>query len=131
NITELLYAAGAGPAMVGAVEYSDYPPEASKLERVGNAQALDIEKIASLHPDLVVAWRSGNPPLQVRQIENLGIPVFHVDPEHLSDIPIDVEKLGRLSGTEETARIAARSFRSRLEILQRRYSGKSKVKIFY
>ncbi len=131
SITELLFAAGAGKFLVGAVEYSDYPAGAVTLERVGNAGAIDIERIAALHPDLVVAWKSGNPLLQLRKLESLGIPVFRVDPEHLSDIPDEIEKLGFLSGTEETARQAAHAFRLQLERLKKRYSGKSKVKVFY
>lgn len=131
NITELLYAAGAGKSMVGAVEYSDYPPEALKLERVGNAQSLDIEKIASLRPDLVVAWKSGNPPDQLNELHALGVPVFYVDPMRLSAIPTDIEKLGALSGTEDTAKKSAQAFNRRLEVLRNRYSGKKQVSVFY
>ena len=62
--TELLFAAGAGDRVVAVVEYSDYPPAAKMLSSVGSASALDIERIAVLKPDLVVAWGSGNPKRQ-------------------------------------------------------------------
>lgn len=56
HATELLFAAGAGAAVVGVVAHSDWPPEARALPRVGDAGALDLERIAALAPDLVVAW---------------------------------------------------------------------------
>ena len=62
HLTELLFAAGAGDAVVGVVSYSDYPPEAAQRPHVGDAQNLDVESIVTLQPDLVVAWQSGNPP---------------------------------------------------------------------
>src|SRR5690606_1807855 len=60
HATELLFAAGAGAHVVGVVEYSDYPPPARQLPQVGGAATFDVERIAALKPDLVVAWQSGN-----------------------------------------------------------------------
>src|ERR1044072_2301941 len=60
HVTELLYAAGGGAKLVGAVSYSDYPPEAKQVPRVGDNKALDLERIVALKPDLIVVWRHGN-----------------------------------------------------------------------
>src|SRR4051794_22756055 len=60
HTTELLFAAGAGPALVGVSEFSDYPPAAKRIAHIGGSAALDIERIVSLKPDLVVGWHSGN-----------------------------------------------------------------------
>jgi iron complex transport system substrate-binding protein len=60
HTTELLFAAGAGRQVVGAVAHSDYPPAAEDIPRVGGYSNLDYERILSLSPDLVVAWASGN-----------------------------------------------------------------------
>jgi len=54
HVTELLYAAGGGSKIVGAVSYSDYPPEAKQLPRVGDNKSLDLERIVALKPDLIV-----------------------------------------------------------------------------
>ena len=59
HVTELLFAAGAGSSIVGVLEYSDYPPAAKQLERVGDNRALDLERIVALKPDLVIAWPYG------------------------------------------------------------------------
>src|SRR5580692_10826031 len=45
NLTELLFAAGAGDRVIAADEYSDYPPAAKALPRIGNAYALDLERV--------------------------------------------------------------------------------------
>jgi hypothetical protein len=60
HITELLFAAGAGDRVVGTAEYSDYPPAAKVLPRVGG-HSLDLEAVVALKPDLVLGWQSGNP----------------------------------------------------------------------
>ena len=60
HVTELLFAAGAGAQVVGVVAYSDFPPEATALPQVGGYSKVDLEAVAALRPDLVVAWRSGN-----------------------------------------------------------------------
>ncbi len=131
SITELLYAAGAGKRLVGVVDYSDYPEAALTIAKVGGAGALDIERIASLRPDLVVAWKSGNSPGQIAQLEKLGIPIYYAEPRHLSDIPLDVERLGILAGSAEAATLSAASFRKQMESLRSRYSGKKPVSVFY
>jgi len=56
HLTELMYAAGAGERMAGALAYSDYPSAARALPRVGSEAAIDLEALVALRPDLVVAW---------------------------------------------------------------------------
>ena len=56
--TELAFAAGITP--VGVSSYSDYPPEAAKIEQVSSWQGMNLERIVALKPDLVLAWRGGN-----------------------------------------------------------------------
>lgn len=131
SITEMLYAAGAGSKIVGAVDYSDYPKAALNLPRVGSADALDIERIVGLRPDLVVAWASGNPSGELDKIKNLGIPVYYAEPRHLQDIAVDIERLGMLAGTGRDALHAAQSFRGGIAALRHRYSEKPAVSVFY
>ncbi len=130
HVTELLYAVGAGHFIVGAVEYSDYPEAAKKIPRVGSGAGLDIEAIVALHPDLVVAWQSGNPSWQVDRLIGLGIPVFLTEPRHLDDIAGLLEKLGKLAGTDSAGKAAA-DFRRHLMQLRTRYSGRETVFVFY
>lgn len=131
NITEVVYAAGAGDALVGTVEFSDYPAAAKKLPRVGSYARIDIESVAALKPDLVLAWDSGNPPASVAQLRKLGIPVFVTEPKTLNDIPRDIERYGRMAGTESISLPAADEFRRKLTALHARYAARKPVRVFY
>jgi iron complex transport system substrate-binding protein len=131
HITELLYAAGAGDRIVGAVEYSDYPAPAQKLVRIGSAAAFDHERIAALKPDLAVVWGSGNPAGQVTQLKRLGIRVFVSEPRRLEDISTTIERLGQLAGTDAVARPAAQAFAARLQALRHRHAASRTVSVFY
>jgi len=130
HVTELLYAAGAGERVVAAVEYSDHPEAAKRLPRIGSYAALDLERIATLKPDLAVAWGSGNPPAQVAQLARLGIPVFVSEPKKLEDIPASLRRLGRLTASA-TAEPAARDFERRHAALREKYAGRRSVAVFY
>ncbi len=131
HITELLYAAGGGQAVVASVEYANYPEAAKALPRVGTYSAFDLERIASLKPDLLVVWGSGNPPGQVAQLRRLGIPIFISEPRQLGDVPSSLRRLGQLLGTEKAAEQAAGQFEQRLAALRQRYAGKREVSVFY
>jgi len=131
HVTELLFSAGAGDRIVGVVEYSDYPPAARQLPRVGAYNAVDMERILALRPDLVVAWASGNPPALIEQLRELGLTVFLSEPRELEDVASNLERLGRLAGTGATARAAANVFRQRLRALREHYAGRAPVSVFY
>ena len=131
NVTELLYAAGAGNFVVGAVAYSDYPEAAKNIPRVGSGAGLDIETIIALHPDLVIAWQTGNPSWQIERLIALGMPVFVTEPRKLGDIADLLDKFGKLSGTEAMASKTAADFRQHLARLRARYSGRPVVPVSY
>ena len=131
HLTELLYAAGAGSRVVGAVEYSDYPPQAKALPSVGGEAGIDLEAVLALRPDLVVAWPNAGSLKAVSRLGELGLPVFRSEPRTLEDIARTLERLGVLAGTRDAAQAAADAFRARRTELERRYSGRPKVRVFY
>ncbi|CAG9180081.1 cobalamin-binding protein [Cupriavidus pinatubonensis] len=131
HVTELLYAAGGGDRIVGTVHYSDYPPQARDIPRVGDNKALDLERIAALKPDLIVVWRHGNAQKQTDRLRALGLPLFYSEPRRLESIPDNLEKLGTLLGTEATAHRAADDFRQRVAALRKTYAAKPPVTVFY
>src|SRR5215470_14112393 len=77
NLTEIVFALGAGDRLVGVSEYSDYPEAARAIPRVGGLE-VSAEHVASLHPDLVLASRDGNPRGPVTALAAAGIPVLTV-----------------------------------------------------
>lgn len=131
HAAESLYAAGAGDKLVGTVEYSDYPPAAKKVPRVGGYSRIDLEAVAALKPDLVIAWQSGNNMPQVDKLKALGLAVYVSQPNKMADVADQLERLGQLAGTETAANAAAAAFRKRLEMLQTANANKPKVRVFY
>jgi len=131
HIAESLYAAGAGDRLVGTVEYSDYPPEAKKVPRVGGYSRVDLEAIAALKPDLVLAWESGNNMPQVDKLKGLGLTVYVSQPNKIENVADQLVRLGQLAGTEPAANAAAERFRKRLDSLRAANVGKPKVRVFY
>jgi iron complex transport system substrate-binding protein len=131
HLTEILFHVAAGDRLVGTVRFGDHPPEATRLPQVGSAGHLDLERIVSLQPDLVVAWQSGNPSRQVEQLERLGIPVYLNEPRRLEDLAGTLERLSLLTGTGEAGPARAQAFRERGRALAEQYAGLPPVRLFY
>ena len=131
HLTELLYAAGAGSRVVGAVDYSDYPPQARALPRVGSDAGIDLEAVLALRPDLVVAWPNAGTRRAIDRLAELGPPLFRSEPRELEDIAATLERLGALAGTSPLALRAACEFRARKDALEKRFSARPKVRVFY
>jgi iron complex transport system substrate-binding protein len=131
HVTELLYAAGGAAKMVGAVSYSDYPPEARQLPRVGDNKALDLERIVALKPDLIVVWRHGNAQRQLDRLRELHVPLFFSEPHRLDDVAVSLTRLGQLLGTSPTADAAAAAYRRDIATLRTQYASRPPVSVFY
>jgi iron complex transport system substrate-binding protein len=126
--TELLFAAGAGSQVIATVEYSDEPAAARQIARIGDVAAFDMERLVSLHPDVVVVWASGGNPAQRQKIAGLRIPIYEQQVARLADIPAVIRRLGVLAGTGSVADQAAQRMEARLAALTREYmthSGKA------
>jgi iron complex transport system substrate-binding protein len=130
HVTELLFAAGAGHQLVGVSQYSDFPAPAKQIPSVGGSGQLDIERIVSLKPDLIVAWGSGNNRRQLARLRKLGLTVFESEPRSFEAIADSLERLGKLVGRDE-GRLQAQQFRQHVQTLQQHYAGRSPVTVFY
>ena len=130
HATELLFAAGAGTRVVGVMSGSDFPPAATQRPVVGNANALDLERILALRPDLIVTWPYTTP-TQVDVLRAQGIAVFTTNPRTIDGIARDIERLGILANSSTVARDVAQRFRTRLAGLAERSAGKMIVRVFY
>lgn len=120
--TAMLFAAGAGAQIVGTSDYSNEPAAAQRIERVGDSQSFDLERVLALHPDVVVVWSGGTNAAQIDKLERVGLKVYRHRIERLADIPESVRRLGVLAGTQSQARAAAASLSASIEALRRRYA---------
>ncbi|AMG02755.1 vitamin B12 ABC transporter substrate-binding protein BtuF [Vibrio mimicus] len=131
HATEIAYAAGLGDKLVAVSEYSDYPPQALKLERVANHQTINIEKILTLKPDLIIAWPAGNPPRELAKLRQLGFTIYDSQTKTLDEIANNIEALSQYSTNPEIGQKAANDFRQRLQGLREQYAGNQPIRFFY
>lgn len=131
HVTELLYAAGGGAKIVGAVTYSDYPEEAKALPRVGDNRQVDLERVIAMKPDLIVVWMHGSSERQVEILRQLKVPIFHSEPKKLDGIADSLVRMGQLMGTEGVANAAAAGIRAQFAAMAQKYSKRPPVRLFY
>lgn len=131
HITELLFAVGAGGALVGVDVWSDYPPAARLIPRVGDVFALDVERLLSLRPDLVMYWESGTPQQQQQQLRTLNLRLMGTEQRHLTDIETALVDFGRLTGHALQGREVAAKFRATRLALIARYANRPRLRVFY
>jgi iron complex transport system substrate-binding protein len=123
SVTETLFALGLGDRVVGDTDFCDYPLEAKQKTHVGGPINPNIEAIAALHPDLVVATRSINRPASVRSLEQLGIPVYATDPRTVGQVLTSTQRLGELLDAGDAGRSLAADLGRRLGGLDQRLAG--------
>ena len=131
--TELLYAVGAGEQIVGRDNYSDYPPEALDLPAIGDLLAgINMEQIAALKPDLVIASEL-NTPDQVKSLETIGLKVYYLaNPDDFPGLYANVETVAKLSGHETQGAVLATQLKERVDSIQKTLANvESKPKVFY
>ncbi len=131
NLAELVFAAGAGDRLKAVVEYSNFPAAVARIPRVGDAFRIDLERIVELDPDLVIAWKSGNPQPALQKLQQMGITVWQIEitkPEEIADA---VESISRAAGTETEGEAEALNLRNRLAALKQQNAGKSRLDFFY
>lgn len=131
HVTELLFAAGGGEKIVGAVSYSDYPEAARQIPRVGDNRQVDMERVIAMKPDLIVVWLHGSSARQIDTLRQLGVPIFHSEPKKLESIADSIATLGKLMGTENVAEPVAANLRQQFASLARQYAQRPPVRMFY
>ena len=122
NLTEMLYAIGAGKHVIAVSRDSDYPAAAGKLPKVSAYPRLDVERIAHFHPDLIVVWYVGHESMQLQQLAHLGIPIFYSHIQTVPDIAKTLQVLGKITGHQQQADHVAQQFLRRYTGLKRHYA---------
>jgi iron complex transport system substrate-binding protein len=115
SLTEMVFALGLGSRVVGVEQFSDYPPGAKALPKVGSYKLPDLERIVALRPDLCLAIKDGNPPHVLERLRSLGIPVYVVDPRDLKGVIATIEEIGKLLDAEGKAGELAAALNRRLK----------------
>ncbi len=135
HLSEVVEAAGGANRLISVSAYSNFPESVKKLPITSDARSIDLEKMKSLRPDLIIYWRGGTPESQIESIKKTftSIQVVSVEPKKLTDIVSDIEIIGKLLGTEAIAKKNADAFRTQITELKHQYQNKNKrkVRVFY
>ena len=123
SATEMLFAAGAGDRVIATVQFSDEPPAAKRVPRIGDVTAVDMERLVALRPDIVVVWPGGGNLAQIEKIAQLGIALYRQQVNRLADLPASVRRLGALAADPSVAERAARALEDQLQHLAHEYGG--------
>jgi iron complex transport system substrate-binding protein len=118
NLTEMVYALGGQRLLVGTDDFSDFPTEAKRLRKVGGMQP-NVELIAALSPDLVLATRNGNHASLAPALASAHVAMFVAACERLAEIPQALQKVARILALP-TGDAAASSLRRAIEQQRRR-----------
>lgn len=131
HATEMVYAAGGGKQIVGAVSSSDFPEDALALPRIGDGVIVNLERIIVLKPTLIIGWQRTGAALRVEALaKKLGAKMTYSTPASLRDIPAGIREIGGMLGTEATASRVAGDLEERIQALEERYAGKPPITVF-
>ena len=125
--TEILFAVGAGAQVVGVDRYSNWPPEAARLPKVGGDVDPSLERIVGLRPDVVFTNTTANNQATTETLERLALPVYVSKDDSLDDIYADIRALGEVTGHAEQAAALERNMRARIAAVGMRRAGSPKI----
>jgi len=128
SITEMLFKLDLGKRIVGVTENCNYPPEAKDIAKVGRDQ-MNLEKIVSLKPDLVVMLGSAQRS-DINRLRSFGLPVFVVNPKTVRDVMYSMTMLGEVTNREHAAYSVTEDFDRKLGWVSAKVAGKKKPRVF-
>ena len=119
NLTEIVYAAGAGPKLAAVTTADDFPPAVDTLPKV-SALPVDFEAISAQNPDLVLATDQINAPREAETFDALNVPLYFFSFTGVADVFDAIRRTGRLLGSPDVAADSAAALAASLENLRER-----------
>lgn len=131
NLTEIVYAIGAGNRLVGNTTYCDYPKEAEQVSKVGDTLQPNIERIIALKPDIILISTASQLETFTKQLDERQIAVFITDPHDLEGVFRSIKTLGDLLGQQQQAEKVISDLRARVSSVETAVKGRAPVSVFY
>ena len=103
NLTENIFAVGAGDRLVGVTTFCNYPPEAEKIQKVSDTQTPNMETIIALKPDVVFVSTASQMENFTKILDERNIAVFVTNPNNLEDVFKNLQTFGELFDRNETS----------------------------
>ncbi len=131
NLTEVVFAVGAGDRLVGNTSYCDYPAEARAVEKVGDTLHPSLERIIALRPQVVLISTASQLEVFTQQLQNQNIAVFVTDPRDLDGVFRSIDQVGQMLGQVEQARLLVQKLRVRAAAVEQAVKQARPVRVFY
>lgn len=130
NLTEIVFAVGAGDKLIGRTSYDNFPPEAQKIQTVGDTLNPNIENIIGLKPQVVLVSTASQIETFTKQLESQNIAVFVTNPKSLDDIYKTIFQIGKIFGTDKKAREIVIDLKKRVADVEASINPTKDVKVF-
>lgn len=130
NLTENIFAVGAGERLVGVTSYCDYPEEAKLIRKVGDTQSPNIENIIALKPQVVFVSTASQLESFTATLESQGVAVYVTNPKHFDGVFANLRRLGEIFGTETVAEKVIDGLQRRVDTVKEQVRQKSSVRLF-
>jgi len=131
SLTEILFSLGLDERVVGVTDFATYPPAARKKPKIGSFFNLNLEKIISLHPDLIVASMDGKQEKIITSLREFHLPIYRVNPKSLNDIYRSISNLGEITATLPRAHRVILSMKKRVGMVEKRVARLPRKRVFY
>ena len=128
---EILYAIGAGDALVGRGTYCDYPADVFAVQEVASGAETNIEQILALQPDLLLMNDMAQTVEQIQQLEAAGVPVVVTEATDVSGVYTAIEMIGTLMGKEDGAAEVIRTMRDAFDAVQKQTAGDGTQTVYF
>lgn len=122
-VTETIFALGAGSELVGVSDYCDYPPAARNLPRVGSYLTPNVEQIIALTPTLIIGADLSSNQREISALDAMGYRTATVADNSIAEIEDGIERIGILTGREQTARRLTAAVSRELDATRARVAG--------
>jgi vitamin B12 transport system substrate-binding protein len=131
SLSEIVIELGSADLLVGVLDAGERPAELKDIPSVGRYGQLDIERLLSLKPDLLLLWSGSVGPAQREQLKQLNIPTYVAEPHNLEQLTAQVEAIATQLGRPERGVALAENLRQRLDSLRQRYRRDEPLRVFY
>ncbi|WMN17132.1 helical backbone metal receptor [Pseudomonas piscis] len=131
SLSEIVVELGAADLLVGVLDAGERPAPLKDLPSVGRYGQLDIERLLSLRPDLLLLWPGSVGPAQKEQLARLGIPTLVAEPHDLAQLTAQVAEIGQRLGRAQAGQALAAQLDQQLAQLRQRYRRESPLPVFY
>jgi cobalamin transport system substrate-binding protein len=131
NLTEIVFAVGAGDRLVGRTSYCDFPPEAKAIAEVGDTLHPSLERLIALKPQVVLVSTASQLEVFTQQLQNQNIAVFVTDPHDLEGVFRSIQQIGEIMGQKDQAQLLVQKLRERTNAVEQAVKDKQPVRVFY